>query len=134
MTKQMWLPIAGMLVVAACAKKDETPAAAAPQYQQTQYTQAPYPAQTAYPQPAQTAYPQATATAYPQPAPATTTTGTMATPNQFALSCQNDSGCGLGRCNLQYQKCAFPCQSAVDCVQGASCNPTLGVCLPGGGQ
>ena len=66
-------------------------------------------------------------------APATggATGGTMATPGPLALPCQNDSACGFAKCNVQFQKCAFPCQSAVDCAAGASCNTTTGLCLPG---
>ena len=57
----------------------------------------------------------------------------MATPGPLALPCQNDSQCGLAHCNTQYAKCAFPCQTAADCIQGASCNAMTGFCLPGGG-
>ena len=57
----------------------------------------------------------------------------MATPGPLALPCQNDQACGLAHCNTQYGKCAFPCQSAADCIQGASCNSMTGFCLPGGG-
>jgi hypothetical protein len=57
----------------------------------------------------------------------------MATPGPLALPCQNDQACGLAHCNTQYGKCAFPCQSASDCIQGASCNTMTGFCLPGGG-
>ncbi len=56
----------------------------------------------------------------------------MAVPGPLALPCQNDSACIMGRCNTQYQKCAFPCQSPADCAQGASCNAMSGLCLPGG--
>jgi hypothetical protein len=56
----------------------------------------------------------------------------MATPGPLALPCQNDSACGFARCNTQYQKCAFPCQSQVDCAAGNTCNTMTGLCLPGG--
>jgi hypothetical protein len=56
----------------------------------------------------------------------------MATPGPLALPCQNDQACILAKCNMQYQKCAFPCQSAADCAAGATCNPMSGLCLPGG--
>ena len=122
-----------VLTVSACAKDNDTPAAA---------PTATYPAATAYP-PATAAYPQPAVTAaqpapiatVPQAAPAATTpaaAGTMATPNAFALPCQNDSACGFAKCNVQFQKCAFPCQSAVDCAAGNSCNVATGLCLPGG--
>jgi hypothetical protein len=56
----------------------------------------------------------------------------MATPGPLALPCQNDSACGFARCNVQFQKCAFPCQnSQLDCGAGNGCNTTTGLCLPG---
>ncbi|HEX3598032.1 MAG TPA: hypothetical protein VHU80_23140, partial [Polyangiaceae bacterium] len=83
--------------------------------------------QQGYPQQAP---PVATA---PAPAPAAPAAGgTMATPGPLALPCQNDSACGFARCNVQYSKCAFPCQSQVDCGAGNSCNTMTGLCLPGG--
>jgi hypothetical protein len=115
-------------VVTACAKDNDTPAAAP----------APYVAPTAaatVAQPAVIAAPAVTAapvvTAAPAVTPAPAATGTMATPNAFALPCQNDQSCGFAKCNLQFQKCAFPCASAVDCASGASCNTMTGLCLPG---
>ena len=57
----------------------------------------------------------------------------MATPGPLALPCQNDAACGFAKCNVQYQKCAFPCQGPVDCAAGNSCNAATGLCLPGGG-
>jgi hypothetical protein len=68
----------------------------------------------------------------PGAAPVQPTSGQMATPGPLAFPCQNDSGCGLARCNTQFGKCAFPCQSPADCIQGASCNTMTGFCLPGG--
>ena len=101
--------------------------------------QAGYPpngAPTGYPTGAPTAYPTGAPTAYPSGAPTgapPAAGGQMATPNQFALACQNDQACGLAHCNVPAGKCAFPCQnSAVDCIQGASCNTMSGFCLPGG--
>lgn len=45
------------------------------------------------------------------------------------LPCQSDAQCGLARCNVQIQKCVFPCQNAaVDCIQGAQC--VMGACVP----
>jgi len=124
-----------MLLISACAKDNDTPPAAAP----TAYPPG-YPAQpgatAAYPQPAVTAAQPMPAATVPQAAPAPVATtpaaaGTMATPNAFALPCQNDQACGFAKCNVQFQKCAFPCQSAVDCAAGASCNTVTGLCLPG---
>jgi hypothetical protein len=136
--------VIGSLLTVACAKQDPPPqpVPSQGQYPQGQYPQGQYPQgpQGQYPQGAQGQYPQTT---QPQPtatAPQTTpgaapaTPGQMATPGPLALPCQNDSSCGLAHCNVQFQKCAFPCQSAADCVQGASCNTMTGFCLPGGGQ
>jgi len=95
-----------------------------------------YPATAApgYPATAAPGYPPPAAPGYPQPgAPAPAPAATMAVPGPLALPCQNDSACIMGRCNTQYGKCAFPCQSAADCAAGASCNTMSGLCLPGGG-
>ncbi len=54
-----------------------------------------------------------------QPAPPAP--GQMSTPGPTALSCQNDTQCITHRCNTQYQKCAFPCVTDVDCIQGTKC-------------
>jgi hypothetical protein len=103
-------------LMVACKKDDPPPVAPAPSAQ-------PYP-----PQPGQPGYvppPQASATA---PVP-----GQMATPGPTALGCQNDSQCVTHRCNLQFQKCAFPCVSDADCIQGTTCFVAGGpaaACLP----
>ncbi|HEY8072543.1 MAG TPA: hypothetical protein VIF62_00490 [Labilithrix sp.] len=72
------------------------------------------------------AYPTAPAPTAPPPATS------LSTPGPLALPCQQDSACILARCNVQYQKCVFPCQTPADCAQGASCNTPTGLCLPGG--
>jgi hypothetical protein len=55
----------------------------------------------------------------------------MATPGPLALPCQSDLVCGLHHCNMQYGKCAFPCQTSADCVAPNTCNTALaGVCTP----
>ncbi|WP_394839618.1 hypothetical protein LVJ94_22285 [Pendulispora rubella] len=129
----------GIVIIAACKKEEDSPQPVAPQGQYQQYPQGQYP-QGQYPpgQQPQGQYPQQQ---YPQPAPtgasptppSQSQPGQMAVPGALAFPCQNDSACGLARCNTQYQKCAFPCQqSAVDCIQGAQCNPQTGFCLPGG--
>ena len=119
------------LVIVACAKKDETPAPATGQPQPGMVNgQQPPPYGTAYPQPNGAPAPTMTAPA-PGPGPAPTAGGGLATPNGMALPCQNDSGCGLAHCNTQYGKCAFPCQTQNDCIQGAQCNTMSGFCLPG---
>ena len=125
--------------IAACAKKDETPAPATAQtaYPPQGYaTGAPPGYGTAPPQGYGTAAPQGYGTAAPPgyataaPTAAPPAAGQMATPGPLALPCQNDSSCGLAHCNVQFQKCAFPCQSAADCIQGSSCNTMSGLCLP----
>jgi len=129
------------IVALACGKKDDSPQAVSPQ---GGYQQGGYPQQGQFPQ-QQQQFPQqqgqfpqqgAPPPTAPAPGPAPVTPaqpGQMATPGPLALPCTNDQGCGLAHCNVQFQKCAFPCQSAVDCIQGASCNTMSGLCLPGGG-
>jgi hypothetical protein len=59
--------------------------------------------------------------------------GQMAVPGPTALACQNDSQCMTHRCNTQYGKCAFPCQSDADCIQGSTCfvaGGPVAACLP----
>jgi hypothetical protein len=53
----------------------------------------------------------------------------MATPGALALPCTNDLACGTNHCNTQYGKCAFPCQTAADCITPNQCGP-LGFCIP----
>jgi hypothetical protein len=70
-----------------------------------------------------------------QPTPTTPApqAGQMATPGPTALACQNDSQCMTHRCNMQFQKCAFPCVSDTDCVQGTTCFVAGGpaaICVP----
>ncbi|MFO0739176.1 MAG: hypothetical protein U0270_24980 [Labilithrix sp.] len=117
------------IAASACGGSDPQPAAspsATYQYPPPQQTAQPYPPQTGYPQqpyPQQTAYPQPTPT---QTAPAASG-GQMATPGPLALPCSNDGACGLHRCNVPAGKCAFPCQTAVDCANGNQC--MMGVCV-----
>jgi hypothetical protein len=69
----------------------------------------------------------------PQTQPMGPVPGQMAVPGPTALACQNDSQCMTHRCNTQYGKCAFPCQSDADCIQGATCFVAGGpaaACLP----
>ena len=126
MLRKSLIALAGVVsIVSACAKENDPPPAAPGPYT------GPAPTATQpLPQPAVTAgTPAPVATA---PAPASTApAGVMATPNAFALPCTNDSACGLARCNVQFQKCAFPCVGPVDCAAGASCNAVTGLCLPG---
>ncbi len=127
----------GILVVA-CKKEDETPAQNPQQQGQYGYAQGQQPQgqQQGYPQgQQQQGYPQQQYPQQTQTAPTGTTApagGQMAVPNQLALPCSNDSGCGLARCNTQYGKCAFPCVSSEhDCISGAACG-VGGLCMPGG--
>ena len=87
---------------------------------------------TAYPPPTTgTAYPPPTTTAYPSATGPVQ--GQLAVPGPMAFPCQNDSACGTHKCNTQYQKCAHPCQSDFDCIQGASClgaGQPLATCIP----
>ena len=112
-------------LVVACGKKDETPPAA---YGQAGYGQ---PGQQPGQQPG--AYPQQQPGAYPQQQPGVAPQGQMATPGPTALPCQNDSSCMTHRCNTQYGKCAFPCLSDADCIQGSTCfvaGGALAACIP----
>jgi hypothetical protein len=54
--------------------------------------------------------------------------GQMAVPGPIAFQCKDDVPCGTHHCNVQYGKCAFPCQSAADCLQPNSC--MAGLCVP----
>jgi hypothetical protein len=74
----------------------------------------------------QSAYSAATAAA-----PGTGAPGAMAVPGPAALPCSNDSMCMTHRCNLQYGKCSFPCESDGDCIRGAYCfKSVISTCLP----
>ena len=75
------------------------------------------------------AYPGAALpTAAPGTPAAPTGSGPMAVPGPIAFQCKDDVPCGTHHCNLQYGKCAFPCQSAADCLQPNSC--LAGFCVP----
>jgi hypothetical protein len=64
----------------------------------------------------------------PAPVPAPVTSAQMAVPGPIAFQCQNDVPCGTHHCNMQYGKCAFPCQSAIDCISPNQC--LAGLCVP----
>ena len=127
--------VTGFVVFTGCGKKDENPQPVAPT------ATSPYPAAGPggqyqpppgqYPPPAggQPQYPPPPGPA-PGPTPGPAPGGaTMATPSPIATPCQNDGPCLTHHCNLQYQKCAFPCQnSEVDCIAPNVCN--AGVCAP----
>lgn len=125
--------VAVVALVPACKKDDPPPVTPAPSAQPygqpgdpNQYP--PQPGQPGYqPQPGQPGYPG-------EPGqPGAPAPGQMAVPGPTALACQNDSQCMTHRCNLQYQKCAFPCQSDADCIQGTTCflaGGALAACMP----
>ncbi|HXX66039.1 MAG TPA: hypothetical protein VEK07_02595 [Polyangiaceae bacterium] len=140
-----------IVIAVACRRQDDTqqpasaPAGTAPYGQYPggyapppqgaygQYPAAPYPTATygagqgaplAPPPPAQAAPPPAVAA--PPPAPAGS--GQMAVPGPVAFQCQNDLPCGTHHCNVQYGKCAFPCQTNVDCITPNTC--VMGLCVP----
>lgn len=122
MLRKSLIALAGVVsIVSACAKENDPPPAAPAPY-------TPPAATVAQPQPAVTAATPAPVATVPGGAPA----GTMATPGAFALPCTSDASCGLARCNVQFQKCAFPCAGPVDCAAGAICNTMTGLCLPAG--
>jgi hypothetical protein len=108
-----------------------------PGYPAQQYPQQPqqYPQQQ-YPQQPQQPYPQQPAAGYPQQpgypapaAPAPAATGTTSQPSPIAFPCSTDAQCLSHRCNVAAGKCAWPCQSANDCMPGFQCMaPT---CIPG---
>ncbi len=124
-----------LVILGACKKQDDSaqpstvPSAAYSAYpQQPQYPQQAYPAATApspYPQAAQ---PMPTAAPQPMPTAAAAGSGAMAVPGPVAFQCQNDVPCGTHHCNVSYGKCAFPCQTNVDCIAPNSC--MMGLCVP----
>ena len=59
--------------------------------------------------------------------------GQLAVPGPMAFPCSSDSQCGTHKCNTQYGKCAHPCASDFDCIQGSSCvgaGQPLATCIP----
>jgi hypothetical protein len=103
------------------------------QYPPQGYPQQQYPQQQPQPGPGYGQYPQQPmpggAAPAPAPAPAApAASGGMAVPGPIALQCSNDVPCGTHHCNTQYGRCAFPCQSAVDCITPNTC--MMGLCVP----
>ena len=126
------------LVVTACGSKNTqqpntAPTATAyPGYPQQggyppgQYPPGQYPQQPGqYPQ---GQYPAPAPAPAPGPTPTPAGSGQMAVPGPLAFTCQNDVPCGTHHCNMQYGKCAFPCQSANDCIPPNQC--LAGLCVP----
>jgi hypothetical protein len=141
--------VSGLVIVAACLPPKNQNDPANPQASATatyqayppagQYPPGQYPQQQAYPngypppqgtyaQPYPTAPPPTAPTAAPPPTAAPGGGGQMAVPGQLAFQCQNDVPCGTHHCNTQYGKCAFPCQSATDCIAPNQC--IAGLCAP----
>jgi hypothetical protein len=127
------------VVIAACGPKQDAsqPTTAPTGTAPYGYPQQPggYPQQPgAYPQPTATyQQPMGAPTGYPTAAPTAAPTapaagGQMAVPGPVAFSCTNDVPCGTHHCNTQYGKCAFPCQSNVDCITPNAC--VMGLCVP----
>ena len=75
--------------------------------------------------------PLPSASAAPSAAPsASQSTVKMAVPGNAAFQCQSDAQCLLGKCNVQFGRCAYPCKSTEnDCKAGNVCTAS-GVCLP----
>ncbi len=133
-----------LVFLVACARKQDdtqppgvaTAATAYPGYPPAGYAQPqptyaqPYP--NGAPAPAATYAQPAPVAAAPAPVPMATAapaaTSPMAVPGPIAFQCQNDVPCGTHHCNTQYGKCAFPCQSAVDCISPNQC--MAGLCVP----
>jgi len=69
-------------------------------------------------------------TTTPLPPPTQQTQSKMATPGAGAFQCTSDAQCLLGKCNVQFNRCAYPCKSTEnDCKAGNVCTAS-GVCLP----
>src|SRR5258708_7774816 len=130
------------VIVAGCKKQDDTQpvsgaptaSAAYPGYPPPQGAYGQYPQQQPYPQaaPGYGQYPTQPQPGATAPLPAATAAppaaGQMAVPGPVAFQCTNDVPCGMHHCNTQYGKCAFPCQSAVDCIAPNQC--MMGLCVP----
>jgi hypothetical protein len=72
----------------------------------------------------------ATVGAPPQQMPQQPMQSKMATPGPGAFQCTSDAQCLLGKCNVQFNRCAYPCRSTEnDCKVGNVCTAS-GVCLP----
>ena len=114
-----------MSVIAAPTATVAAPAMTAPPPVEIQTTPVPLGVQ---PMPLPSATTNATMT--PLPPPQQQTQSKMATPGTGAFQCTSDAQCLLGKCNVQYGRCAYPCKSTEnDCKAGNVCTAS-GVCLP----
>lgn len=135
----VFLAVVAFSVVATACKKDDVPPNVPPGANaQAGYPQQGYPQQQpgyppqqpGYPQQQpQPGYPQQPQPGYPQ-APAAGPT--MAVPGPQAIACTSDAPCMSHKCNLQYGKCAFPCDTDFDCQPSFGCvkGPLGAACLP----
>jgi hypothetical protein len=134
MRARVWVLLLGATVALplACKKDEEPPPQTPPTYQ-------PYPAQTApqpvagqpapvATQPAPVATQPVPTAAQPAPTAAPTAAGGLSQPSPMALPCTSDAACLTHRCNTQFGKCAWPCQSDNDCNPGNHC--MAGACVP----
>jgi hypothetical protein len=134
------------MLVPACSNNRD---AEDPSSQQNAYNQQGYPQQQGYPPqqqgyppqqqgypPQQQGYPPQQQGYPPQQQPAAQPTAAAA-PSPLALPCTNDMICGTHKCNMQTQRCAFPCAANTDCTGGFTCmgagGPTA-ICVPGAPQ
>lgn len=111
----------------ACKKDEQPPAQPPPTYQPYPAQPAPAAAPPAQPTAAQPV-PAQPVPAQPAPAAPAAPAGAMSQPSPMALACSNDAACLTHRCNTQFGKCAWPCQSDNDCVTGNHC--MAGACVP----
>jgi len=112
----------------ACKKDEQPPPQPPPTYQPYPPTAAPPPA-AAQPAPAPVAAQPTPAPVATQPAAAPAApAGGLAQPSPMALPCTSDAACLTHRCNTQFGKCAWPCQSDNDCNPGNQC--MAGACVP----
>ncbi len=124
--------LVGAVVTSACKKDDPPPNVPPPGYGQPGQPGYPPPGQPGYPPPGQPGYPPPGQPGYPPPGqPAAGPT--LAVPGPAAIACTSDAVCMAHKCNVQYGKCAFPCETDFDCQNGLGClkgGPLGAVCLP----
>jgi hypothetical protein len=121
--------------IAACGGSNQNQAAQQPSasaYQYPQQGQYP-PQQGQYPQQQPGYPPPGQQPGYPPQPGQPAAGGQLAVPGPMAFPCSSDSQCGTHKCNTQYGKCAHPCATDFDCIQGSSCvgaGQPLATCIP----
>ena len=116
-----------MSVIAAPTTTVAAPAMTAPPPVEIQTTPVPLGVQ---PMPLPSATTNATTNATMTPLPPPQAQSKMATPGNGAFQCTSDAQCLLGKCNVQFGRCAYPCKTTEnDCKAGNVCTAS-GVCLP----